>query len=434
MRAARERADLTQEQVAERMNVSIHTFRRWDQDRNRPSRPEQMQLLAAVLDTRIETIWPATDDPLVAEALRHERQRAASPPREPAQRSTRTALPDAAETIEILGRQAETPSAASLEETASEPSADTGPRAVPSVEDPEPTSDLNDLPPWPDDDLDHEPPPEQTSVDRVVENPDVTNRGPVLDRSAEGTGDAVTLRAARPPTGGHLKLKRMAVALGVALAVGGVGMVAASALGERSDDGGPSTQPAAERIEERKRADARAGDVAAMRATAERGDYDAAIVLARQLGDSAAASGYREAAARLLVSRAEKAARRGDLPLARSRLSAAKRRYGTAPGSNAVAARIRAVERQRTKRAQQQRAAARRAAAAQAAQPPVESSARSSDSSASGTATPSQSATPQSSGTASSGSSSTKRSGGGSSKSEKTVDPGCTEMGSVIVR
>ncbi len=237
---------------------------------------------------------------------------------------------------------------------------------------------------------------------------------------------------ARRPAG--WRLRRVLAVAGVAVLIGGAGMVAASALGERAADAGPSTtQAAAEQAaqRERERVEARARDIATMRAAADRGDYDAAIVQARQLDDPAAASGYREAAARVLVGRAEKAARRGDLSLARSRLRAAKRRYGSAPGASAVEARVRRIERQRKERAKRERAAARRAAALAVQRQAAANAARASESPAAATPAPLTPSAPQPSAPAPSSSSSSQSSssgsGGGSGRKkdpEEAVDPG----------
>jgi len=246
-------------------------------------------------------------------------------------------------------------------------------------------------------------------------------------RAAVDHGGVTTLRAARPAVG--RRAKRMVVALGAALAIGGAGMVVASALGERPADADPSSQTVPARALERARAEARARDVATMRAAADRGDYDPAIAQARQLNDPAAESSYREAAARVLVGRAEKAARRGNLPLARSRLRAAKERYGTAPASAAVQARVRRIERQRKERAQRQRADSRRAAAALAAQQrSAANAARASEPPVSTTPAPSsapQSSTPAPSSSSSNGSGSGSGGGsGGKKESKQAVDPG----------
>lgn len=101
-----------------------------------------------------------------------------------------------------------------------------------------------------------------------------------------------------------------------------------------------------------------------MHAAAQRGDYDAAIVVAQQLNDQASLDDYRKTAATVLVRRAAKAAQRGDLALARTRLRHARTRYETAPGASAVNARIRRIERDRRRRAERQRQRERRQAAA----------------------------------------------------------------------
>lgn len=463
MRAARERAGLTQEQVAERLNVSIHTFRRWDQGRNRPSSPEQMQLLAAALGAPIGVIWPATDDPLAAEALRLEEQRGVSPVRGPARgpASADPAISDADAANEIHVWRSEKLSAASEDDRApdalaSEVDAGAMSESVSPVEgaplpvgeakvrgaaDEKASEAADGLPPWPGDEPDVELLSDQRAADPEVREPARperlgAERSPAANgQPARAVGEgAATMLAARRRSGS--RLRRVLTAVAAAAVIGGAGMVAASALGERAADADPSTTEtaAAQALQrEQERVEARARDVATMRAVADRGDYDAAIGQARQLDDPAAVSGYREAAARVLVGRAEKAARRGDLSLARSRLGAAKRRYGTAPGSSAVEARVRRIERQRKERAKRKRAAARRAAAALAAQrQAAANAARASEPPATTTHVPSMSSAPQSSAPApssqsSSSSSSSPGSGGGGGRKkepEEAVDPG----------
>ncbi len=456
MRAARERAGLTQEQVAERVNVSIHTLRRWDQGRNRPSRPEQMQLLAAVLGTRIGVIWPATDDPLVAEALRLEEQRGVSPVRGPSRAEVPgdLAIPRTDGANEVRARRLKKapvvpkvdgepqrvgsgPEDGLAGEDASpggrawRPAADVGDEGTQSGDE---RGSTGGLPPWPAEDPDDE----TLSDGRPVASEPVASGYPVPEklperRSADNgpASGGVTLLPSRPSA--SWRLKRAILAIGAAAVIGGVGVIAASALGERAADADPPAH-AAEQAAQRERAvaAARARDVATMRAAADRGDYDAAIVQARQLDDAAAVAAYRESAAGVLVGRADKAARRGDLSLARSRLRAAKRRYESAPGADAVQKRIRRIERQRKERAQRQRAAARRAAAAAALaaqQRAAANAASARDQTVTNAPAPSTSSAPQPSTAAPSSSSSSKGSGsgGGSGKTkdpEEAVDPG----------
>lgn len=426
VRAARDRLKLTQEQVAARMNMSIHTFRRWDQGKNQPARLEEMQLLALILKTPIEVLWPAERHPQVAEALRLERQRA-EPPSE--QRPTRPVLPDATDGAEIRVRRLAKAQVGAPGDATEARSVNLAPQPRPPAEHREPASSPGDLPPWPDE-LDDAAQDEAPSVEagagvhlqepssRVREA--AGTRVPQQERAVADPGGATTLHEARPASG--RRAGRIIVALGAALTLGGLGAIAASALGERAGDADPPVQATPEQTAEREQIETRARDVAAMRAAAERGDYDAAIVQARRVGDAGAASTYRAAAGRVLVGRADKAARGGDLPLARSRLRAARERYGSVAGAAAVQARVRRIERQREERAQRQRAAARRAAAAAAAQRASSSPVRSSESSSSSTASPTTSSTAASSGGSSS--SSAKRSGGEAKNTEKTVDPG----------
>ncbi len=415
------------------MNVSIHTYRPWDQGKRRPARLEQVQLLALIVEAPIDVIWPATDDPLVAEALRLERQRETAT-REPTARdwTPDTSPPDADdEPGEIRVRRLERAPVGSG--GAKERTRDTGSgiQAGGGVDEPGPANHLGGLPPWPEE-TGEEPPGEPIPTGAAVvtgtARAENQERLPeafelVQDRSVVDHDGEITLRAAAAGPG--RRLKRVIVALAAALALGGVGTVVASELSEKSADADPTAQTAPVEMEERARVEARARDVATMRAVADRGDYDAAIAQARQLDDPAAMSGYRESAARVLVGRADKAARRGDLPLARSRLRAATRRYGIAPGAAAVQARVRRIERQRKERAGRQRAAARRAAAVAAQQRAAANAARASEPSVSNAPAPSTSSAPQPS--APTPSSSSKGSGGGSGGKkapEEAVDPG----------
>lgn len=70
VRAARERLGLTQRQVAERMQVPLDTFQNWDRDENRPSDPADLQLLAFVLETPLDVLYPPDKNPRVARVLR----------------------------------------------------------------------------------------------------------------------------------------------------------------------------------------------------------------------------------------------------------------------------------------------------------------------------------------------------------------------------
>lgn len=70
VRAARERLGLTQRQVAERIQVPLDTFQNWDRDENRPSDPADLQLLAFVLETPLDVLYPPDKNPRVARVLR----------------------------------------------------------------------------------------------------------------------------------------------------------------------------------------------------------------------------------------------------------------------------------------------------------------------------------------------------------------------------
>lgn len=78
VRAARMRLGLTQRQVAERMGLSLDTFQNWDRDSNRPGDPAVLQLLALVLETPLEVLYPPDQNPRVARLMR-EHSPSASP-------------------------------------------------------------------------------------------------------------------------------------------------------------------------------------------------------------------------------------------------------------------------------------------------------------------------------------------------------------------
>lgn len=367
VRAARDRLKLTQEQVAARMNRSIHTFRRWDQGKNRPARLEEMQLLALILKTPIDVIWPAERDPLVAEALRLEQQRVAP---QPGQSPARPVLPDVTDDTEIRVRRPEEASVRPPDETTQERSLNLASEPRPDVERARPESSPGGLPPWPDDELDEEPQGNGLPVDagsgllsRELPAPErraSATSGPRHERAAVDHHGVTTLRAPRPASG--RRVRRVVVAVGAALVLGGIAALAASALGERSADADPSSQSVPAQAVESERVEARARDVAAMRAAAERGHYDAAIAAARSLGDMKALERYRLAAANVLVRRADVAAGRGDLGLARQRLRRAAQRYGATPAAGDVEAHIRRIQRARVERAERRREAARKRA------------------------------------------------------------------------
>lgn len=66
VRAARERLGLSQRQVAERMGVVLGTYCRWDRNETKPREPEKVLLLAEVLKTPPEILFPPDDNPHVA--------------------------------------------------------------------------------------------------------------------------------------------------------------------------------------------------------------------------------------------------------------------------------------------------------------------------------------------------------------------------------
>jgi transcriptional regulator with XRE-family HTH domain len=65
VRAARKRARLTQTQVAERLNIPLITYRRWDRGTHRPRDPEQLQHLAEVLNAPLDELYPPDNNPHV---------------------------------------------------------------------------------------------------------------------------------------------------------------------------------------------------------------------------------------------------------------------------------------------------------------------------------------------------------------------------------
>lgn len=204
-------------------------------------------------------------------------------------------------------------------------------------------------------------------------------------------------------------------------------LVAGTAIAAAGDDGDPPpptrTGPTAAAVRAQQEWEAQHAALGRARA---RGDFDAAISAASALGDDAAVGELRTAAATVLVRRARSAADRGDLTLAKSRLSRAQTRYGDTPASAVVRRRITAIERARRTRAAQRRTAAKQRAAARAAAAAA-AARRIAPSTTNVTPVP-QPATPKDSpAPAPSSSAPAPSSGGGSksgSRSEKTVDPG----------
>ncbi len=371
VRAARERLGLTQEQAAELLNVSVHTFRGWDQGRHRPGNPEQVQLLVSLLKTPIEVLWPPRDNPQVAHASALGTPKRSGGPRSSSVDDLRdpqvSGLPtsggahgggptmiDGSRAAEAHARTAtQSPSATrptdgrmhGLDRKGGDQGG--GIHAV-SAADASPSAGEGPLDDW-----------DQTGVAQGLP----ASAGAEV-RTLGGTG----------PRGG-LSARHVSVALVAAGALGLGAMVAASAVGDRQTGSGgtPATSAVSSPADQERQAEAaRRESKARMVAAEQRGDYDAAIRLAQQLNDQGALEGYRQTAAKVLVGRAERAAARGDVSRARSHLRLARSRYETAPGAGAVNARIRRIERDRRQRAERQRRAAReRPAARTSVAPPV---------------------------------------------------------------
>lgn len=450
VRAARKRLRLSQKQAAQRMNASIHSFRRWDQGRGQPGDAETMQMVAIALKTPIHVLWPPTNNPHVAQALAaRERDLVAG-------EETGNSVPGGARGDPELGP------VVAVNEAVEEASA----QAKRSAEVLPVPADPGDFTRQPGVD-----PAPQTSAESPADLPadagvcefeveDTGLRGsepvrdlpgaPIYDDLEDGPGIAAqtsahaadtgigVLNGARSPT--RLSWRRAVATVMVAVALGVGAMIAAAAVDGRHPDAKRAAavttrEPSSKETERRQAAAARQQSETQMEAAGQRGDFNAAIALARRLNDQAALDGYREAAAQVLVRRAAKAAGRGDLPLARSRLQRAESRYTTTPGAKDVRARIRRVEQQRAARAKQRRVDARlakerRAAAVRAqraaADSPTAPSTTSTASSGSPPATSAQSSSqPATSGAPRSSSTSPKSSGRSSSKDpEKAVDPG----------
>ncbi len=404
------------------MNVSIHTYRPWDQGKRRPARLEQMQLLAFVVQAPIDVIWPATDDPLVAEALRLERQRGEPPGGKPPQRSAGASPLDVAEPAEILVRQLEKAPMGSPDQAERALSAETDL----GVEQRGPADDSGGLPPWPDE-FDEEPPSEQLPTDSgpVSTAHEMQARASTAQRAAADHSGATTSHAERPSSG--RQVKRMVVALGAALALGGVGTVVASALSEKPVDADPSSQTVPVEAVRHGRVESRSRDVATMRTAADRGDYEAAITAARSLGDTKAIERYQRAAANVLARRADAAAGRGDLRLARQRLRNAEQRYGATSAAGDVQARIRRIQRDRTERTEQRRKAARKQAqaASGASEPAATANATTTPSSSGEASVSSGGASSDASSSSTSASSTSKTPAAESGPREKKCGDGC---------
>lgn len=434
VRAARKRLGLTQRQAAERMNASIDSFRRWDRGKGQPGDAGRMQMVAIALETPMEVLWPPSSNPQVARALEAEKQRAAErtqarEPRpevpveqgaiEPSETAPQYgAAPQGAASLEEAKDEAEEPSdlasqrefAASLSGPA-EPRASAPPHVVPRKRQTErqPAGRVTAA----------VAPAAAPSYDEWDASPEPS--APASERSPNP--GVRTLARARPAA--RLTWRRVVAAVSVAGVLGVSAMVAASAVESRQADAERTAATTTPKVQaKRKAAAARHQSETRMLVAEKRGDFDAAIVVARQLDDQAALLRYHEAAAKVLVRRAEQAARRGDLSLARSRLKRAQDRYETAPGAEVVQARIRQIEQQRTARAKKRRADARRAAAEQQKRA-ADSSPEPATSSQETVPAPQASKPSSSSSSTSSSSSSSAAAGGGSGKdSESTVDPG----------
>lgn len=371
VRAARDRADLTQEEVAERMNVSIHTFRPWDRGTRKPARLEQRKLLALIVGTPIEVIWPPDRDRQVAEALRREAQRSMSPGGDGATRRPRAAAGSHLhETGEEIAVRRSLPSSASAPTTARAPadeqakaetSQELAGRPLAHDEVGSAGERAHDLPPWPVGGSENEPQPVPNGRERQF-GLDVPGE-PAASFRPERDSDAIeSLVTLAPSRASGRRTMRVTVAIGVSIVLGGAATSTAIAVNDRAADAGtPSQASAGTSAGERKRILARSGQVAEMLNAAERRDYDAAIAAAEALGDRRALERYQRDAASVLVRRADAAARRGDLPLARKRLRLAKK-YAAVPGASDVQARIRRIQEARRERAERRRASARRQA------------------------------------------------------------------------
>lgn len=310
LRAARERQGLTQEQAAALVNAPLSSYRRWDRGAN-PRDPEMAQALAEALATPIEVIWPPEENAhvdLALRALREQRARAAAE-----------------------ARLAQPPTDPDLWDTASpavRPVAAREPDAVPSVAGPATSA------PGP--------------VAMVPDPRDIV-------RTLDGLDDPAASLAPRGPR------QRRFVVSGVAALV--AVLAGGTALATTASDNGPSTIPAAVTTGPTPTQRERAAQQAALARARDRRDFDAAIMIATQLGDTNAAAELRKAAGELLARRARAAADRGDLDLATSRLTRARERYGDAPSLTRVQRRITAVKSARKARAARRRVAARQRAA-----------------------------------------------------------------------
>ena len=386
LRAARRRAGYTQERLAELINVSLSTYRKWERG-GRPADPRKAQVLATATRTPIHVIWPPDSDPTVASALDAVRLQQDI---EDAKATDRERHQDAADGLSQPIEGAWPPTDAK------------GPPADP--------------PP--------EPPSSSYGLHRQIE---ATNRD--LTQGAPGV---------RWP-GRRRRVLIPAAASIVVVAAAGTAIATTSGKESPVRQEPPAVQ-AAPTAAERER-------TARERTLAEakgRGDYDTAITTATQLNDTAAVAELRTAAGGVFARRARQAADRGDLPLATSRLDRAEDRYGDSPAIAGVRRRIEQIKDARQKRAAERKraakmraaararaaAAARRAVPAQSSPAPSGSSASpvpSSPAPSSPTPSPRPSPAPSTGGSgggSGGGSSSGGGSKGGGSSSGGAVDPG----------
>lgn len=375
----------TQEAIAARMNVSLHTYRRWDQGRNKPQTPELMQLLCTVLESPLEVIWPPEANPQVAVALQGERDRAA-------ERTPTPPNPDPSDPQPVT--------------VDPEPDVDPDPVLSPDAGEDEEPWRIPPALPW-----DSNPEVRITDL-RLVGGaiPEVQDVLNVIDGHREDR------RRRRPRPVVAILTVGAALTIGVTLTIAGA-----------NDHDAIPTSASAPAVSHQRQVQAQEQrEVTAMRQAAADRDYDTAIQLAGKHGDTASQARYRQAAAAVLVRRARQAAHRGDLSLARTRLHRAQTRYDATPGGTKVQAQITRIAQQRAARTKRRNMARRHTptparSTAVAATPPAAAASTSAQTSPTLTvATPPPAPTPRSSST----STPSSRGSGGSRDRNSTVDPG----------
>lgn len=420
VRAARVRAGLTQREVADRLQVPIDTFRRWDRGTSRPRSPQRQRHLAGVLGASLEMLFPTDADPHVAAAMR---TLESSPPtgREVGERDAGEISDLAAASCARLRVETDAPDGrfggsddrrstlGVAEPTTFDGAAPRGLRPVARV----------------DADVD---PVGRTTADSEAQSDAARNRRSDGGTLAPEAAEPRPVDGARPVEGvrtvdgfvgdrrrrGGLavpaRARRVRATFGAAavVLVVGLGVVLAP----------PGGEPATEPVDHARRTagdGARAVQARRIDVAQQRGDFDLVMSLASASGDRASYDGARRAAADLLLDRAGDALKVGRLRTARRLVERVERRYGDPRPSRRASLTDRIAAARKAARAAERRRA-------RAAQRERRSTPAAATSASSGTSTPAATTETPAASSSSSGSSSSSSSGGDSSSTRRSSD------------